>query len=224
VRDRTKEAADWQPRRAATTSHHEDGGTPRCLPDNSEHYTDLIFTTTTATMLTIAAVAGATAAATSYFSSSSSPRRRQPSMELSDGTRAEVGVRVVAVEDPISGRYRAGDTGVIISLRPDDPVVRWDHGLQAQTARHNLELERRRPVAVHLDVVARGPPRLRYNHVVRQRCSDYDLSVGQRVEYQINRRWLQATVRAFNRDGSVMLDLENGCLHRNADPAAAWPL
>jgi hypothetical protein len=145
-------------------------------------------------------------------------------MELSDGTRAEVGVRVVAVEDPISGRYRAGDTGVIISLRPDDPVVRWDHGLQAQTARHNLELERQRPVAVHLDVVARGPPRLRYSHVVRQRCSDYDLSVGQRVEYQINRRWLQATVRAFNRDGSVMLDLENGCLHRNADPAAAWPL
>jgi hypothetical protein len=162
----------------------------------------------------------------SYYSSSPSPLRRlsSTSMELSDGTRAEVGVRVVAVEDPISGRYRAGDTGVIISLRPDDPVVRWDHGLQAQTARHNLELERRRPVAVHLDVVARGPPRLRYNHVVRQRCSDYDLSVGQRVEYQINRRWLQATVRAFNRDGSVMLDLENGCLHRNADPAAAWPL
>jgi hypothetical protein len=175
-------------------------------------------------MLTIAAVAGATAAATSYFSSSSSPRRRQPSMELSDGTRAEVGVRVVAVEDPISGRYRAGDTGVIISLRPDDPVVRWDRGFQAQTARHNLELERRRWVpssfCVSGDDSCYTPPR----HVVRQRCFDYDLSVGQRVEYQINRRWLQATVRAFNRDGSVMLDLENGCLHRNADPAAAWPL
>eukprot|EP01046_Picozoa_sp_COSAG06_P018890 COSAG06_NODE_1328_length_9852_cov_590.986158_6_plen_145_part_00 len=117
----------------------------------------------------------------------------------------------------------AAATAAATSYFSSPRVVRWDRGFQAQTARHNLELERRRPVVV-AEVVARGPPRRRYNHVVRQRCSDYDLSVGQRVEYQINRRWLQATVRAFNRDGSVMLDLENGCLHRNADPAAAWPL
>jgi hypothetical protein len=92
--------------------------------------------------------------------------------------------------------------------------------------REELELERS---ALHLSPARYTPHRripARYTphrRVVRQQSSDYDLSVGQRVEYQINQRWLQATVRAFNRDGSVMLDLENGCLHRNADPAAVWP-
>ena len=61
-------------------------------------------------------------------------------LELSDGTVAAIGMRVVAVADSSHGFYKTGHAGWIDSLKPK-PVVRWEHsGKEHQTCRHKLKM------------------------------------------------------------------------------------
>ena len=90
---------------------------------------------------------------------------------LQDGTRAASGVRVVAVTASNGGNYSVGDTGVIVRIELNNPVVRWDHSGEEHQSSHaklnvtNVILQDGTPAAVGIRVVA----------IVASRDGNYDI-------------------------------------------------
>ena len=93
------------------------------------------------------------------------------SLQLSDGTVPTVGADVIATANSRLGHYAAGHTGTIVEVRPNDPVVHWDHSsITSQTNHTKLKLNSMRlsddeVAAVGVRVIATGNSRLGHYEV-----------------------------------------------------------